>query len=142
MAQGQNNDQANQVEEGYIQEGRLVIVAVDVHLVNDELGQVLILQVGQGALGPVGLLVHKVAPSPQNLGRHDARRHDVQDQKWRQHSPVAEDEQDDRPGNQAAVNGNPPVPDGDDLAWVLGKIAPLEDDVVKPRPNEAQRDAP
>src|SRR2546425_6115773 len=89
-----------------------------------------------------GLLVEEVPPAADRLPEHHRRCRDVEPAQDRQVPPVREPQAEERAHDQAAVHGEPALPDGDDLRRVTAVVIPVEDHFVEACADEAGQDGP
>ena len=123
-------DEADEVPEGFVEERRVNHRAtVDRHAPR---------QAGRAA---VRLAVDEVAPAADALADEQAERRKVAQARKRQLLDPAVHEKADERADNAAVDGDAALPDGDDFARVLGVVAPLEHHVVNACADDAERHA-
>src|SRR3989442_356507 len=97
---------------------------------------------GQVRRPPEGLLVEEVAPTSDGLADCDAGRGHVEAPQHGQAPSPGQERADQRPDDEAAVDGEPTFPDGDDLRRVLPVVIPVEDHLVEPRAHQPREDRP
>ena len=120
-------DEAGEVPEGLIEEGRVDhALAVDGHAP------------GEGRRAAVGLAVDEIAPAADALADEQAERREIAQARERELFDAAVHEQADERADDAAVDSDAALPDGDDLARVLRVVAPFENDVVDTRADDAE----
>ena len=123
-------DKAGEIPDGFVQERRVVVD----HRARRVLQAHLEKGVGHGA---VGLAVHEVAPAAEDLA--DQHRHggQVQHRARGELLRPAHDEQRDHAADDAAVDGQPALPDIQGGDGVVGIQVPVEHAVIDPRADDA-----
>ena len=107
-------DEAGEVPEGLIEEGRVDhALAVDGHAP------------GEGRRAAVGLAVDEIAPAADALADEQAERREIAQARERELFDAAVHEQADERADDAAVDSDAALPDGDDLARVLRGSSPI-----------------
>ena len=100
---------------------------------------------GQGGFRAEGLPVHEVAPAADGLPQHEAHDAEVRHGPQPDVLPFAVEERHEEDRDDGAVDGKPPVPDGDDAAVrapveaSVGVSEPVqvEEHVIGPGPQDA-----
>src|SRR4029450_3367514 len=96
-------------------------------------------QIGRPAKG---LLVEEVSPAADRLPQDHRRRRHVEAAEDRHVPAPRQPDADERAHDQAAVHGEPALPDRDDLGRIAAVVVPVEDDLVEPRADETGQDTP
>jgi len=135
-----DQQQADDVPQALIQEG-----GVDLHQFPSSGGQ--LHAPGQGGLGAEGLPVQEIAPAADGLADEQAHDHQVHHGPKLDVAAAAENDGHDHHGDDAAVNGQAAVPDGDglgpaEMALMVLELTEIEQNIVQPGPHDGRGDAP
>ena len=97
---------------------------------------------GEIRVGTKGLLVHKIAPSPNSLAHEEPDTRQVQDVQNMDFLYLAHNEHGDERRNDAAIDGETTVVDAPDLPGMVPVIVPREQHIVGPCPDDAEDGTP
>ena len=102
---------------------------------------------GQGGLGAEGLPVQEIAPAADGLADEQAHDHQVHHGPQLDVAAAAENDGHNHHGDDAAVNGQAAVPDGDglgpaEMALMVLELAEIKQNIVQPGPHDGRGDAP
>ena len=89
-----------------------------------------------------GLPVHKVAPAAQNLPDEQPEHRQIQHGGDGDLLVAADADDNDDAHDNAAVDGKPPVPDGENLPRIGQIVFQVEEHIVEPGPDDAAGDDP
>src|SRR5262245_53892674 len=89
-----------------------------------------------------GLLVEEVAPASDGLADGQAGRGHVEPAEHGQSPQVREPGAHQRAHDEPAVDGEPALPDRDDLRGIAAVVVPVEDDLVETCPHQTGQDRP
>ena len=90
----------------------------------------------------VGLDIEPVAPAADALRQREAGRDRVAEEQRGQLPFPGKDQQDDEPGDDAAVDGDTALPDAEHGKDVIPELRPGENDVIDPGADDAERQKP